>query len=114
MHVAQETLGLRRPGLSPGLSLLMSAFALPILPACLTARLHRPTERSPTIHRLHQKHSHCRLRSTAANAERLDFDGGIAAGAAAPASSPPPASALGGACESAISVSSLSPVTSSA
>src|SRR5882762_9063451 len=26
----------------------MSAFALPIPPACLTARLHRPTERSAT------------------------------------------------------------------
>ena len=49
MNVAQETLGLRRPGLSPGLSLLMSAFALPIPPAALTGHLHRPTERSPTI-----------------------------------------------------------------
>src|SRR5438477_1516221 len=48
MHVAQETLGLRRPGLSPGLSLLMSAFALPIPPAALTSHLHRPTERSAT------------------------------------------------------------------
>src|SRR5438876_1149279 len=49
MHVAQETLGLRRPGLSPGLSLLMSAFALPIPPAEFTLHLHRPTERSPTV-----------------------------------------------------------------
>src|SRR5215207_5075863 len=49
MHVAQETLGLRRQGLSPCLSLLMSAFALPIPPASLTEHLHRPTERSPTI-----------------------------------------------------------------
>src|SRR5437762_6730631 len=49
MNVAQETLGLRRPGLSPGLSLLMSAFALPIPPAALTSHLHRPTERSPTV-----------------------------------------------------------------
>src|SRR5690242_4473930 len=48
MHVAQETLGLRRPGLSPGLALLMSAFALPIPPARVTPHLHRPTERSPT------------------------------------------------------------------
>src|SRR5258706_3469992 len=30
MNVAQETLGFRRAGLSPALSLLMSAFALPI------------------------------------------------------------------------------------
>src|SRR4029450_13849520 len=49
MNVGQETLGLRRAGLSPALSLLMSAFALPIPPARFTPRLHRPTERSPTI-----------------------------------------------------------------
>src|SRR6185312_8979437 len=48
MHVAQETLGFRRAGLSPALSLLMSAFALPIPPARVTPHLHRPTERSPT------------------------------------------------------------------
>src|SRR5690242_13133737 len=48
MNVAQETLGLRRAGLSPALSLLMSAFALPIPPATLSSHLHRPTERSPT------------------------------------------------------------------
>src|SRR5690348_1692538 len=48
MHVAQETLGFRRQGLSPCLSLLMSAFALPIPPARVTPHLHRPTERSPT------------------------------------------------------------------
>ena len=52
MHVAQETLGLRRAGLSPALSLLMSAFALPIPPAGFTPHLHRPTERSPTIQTL--------------------------------------------------------------
>ena len=49
MNVAQETLGLRRAGLSPALSLLMSAFALPIPPAHLSVHLHRPRERSPTI-----------------------------------------------------------------
>ena len=38
----------RREGFSPSLTLLMSAFALPIPPASLTARLHRPTERSAT------------------------------------------------------------------
>ena len=48
MNVAQETLGFRRAGLSPALSLLMSAFALPIPPAGVTPHLHRPTERSPT------------------------------------------------------------------
>jgi len=49
MNVAQETWGFRRAGLSPALSLLMSAFALPIPPASFTGHLHRPTERSPTI-----------------------------------------------------------------
>src|ERR1700752_1521446 len=49
MNVAEETLGFRRAGLSPALSLLMSAFALPIPPACLTTHLQRPTERSPTV-----------------------------------------------------------------
>src|ERR1700674_578832 len=48
MNVAQETLGFRRAGLSPALSLLMSAFALPIPPARVPPHLHRPTERSPT------------------------------------------------------------------
>src|SRR3954463_10868811 len=50
MNVAQETLGFRRAGLSPALSLLMSAFALPIPPARFTPNLHRPTERSPTMY----------------------------------------------------------------
>ena len=49
MNVEQETLGLRRGGFSPPLSLLMSAFALLIPPACFTTHLHRLTERSPTI-----------------------------------------------------------------
>src|SRR5437667_11956960 len=54
MNVAQETLGFRRAGLSPALSLLMSAFALPIPPAALSSHLHRPTERSPTTTHLIQ------------------------------------------------------------
>ena len=58
MNVAQETLGLRRAGLSPALSLLMSAVALPIPPACLTARLRRLTERSPTRRTIPSIHSH--------------------------------------------------------
>ena len=49
MNVEQETLGLRRGGFSPPLSLLMSAFALLIPPARFTTHLHRLTERSPTI-----------------------------------------------------------------
>src|SRR6186997_1923631 len=48
MNVAQETLGLRRGSFSLPLSLLMSAFALPIPPADLTIHLRRLTERSPT------------------------------------------------------------------
>src|SRR6266702_4538695 len=44
------TLGLRRGGLSPPLSLLMSAFALPIPPAHFPVHLRRLTERSPTMH----------------------------------------------------------------
>ena len=48
INLAQEPLDFRREGFSPSLTLLMSAFALPIPPACLTAHLHRPTERSAT------------------------------------------------------------------
>ena len=39
--LAQETLGLRRPGFSPGLSLLMSAFSLPEPPNTLPSTLLR-------------------------------------------------------------------------
>ena len=49
MNVAQETLGLRRAGFSPALTLLMSAVALLIPPRNLTVPLRRRTERSPTI-----------------------------------------------------------------
>src|SRR5216684_5449760 len=48
INLAQEPLDFRREGFSPSLTLLMSAFALPIPPASLTARLRRPTERSAT------------------------------------------------------------------
>ena len=61
MNVAQETLGFRRAGLSPALSLLMSAFALPIPPAGLTPHLQRPTERSPTISTLLLLHFFIRI-----------------------------------------------------
>ena len=64
MNVAQETLGFRRGGLSPPLSLLMSAFALPISPAILTDHLRRLTERSPTT----------RAIPSARSTQRLDFD----------------------------------------
>jgi hypothetical protein len=56
MNVAQETLGFRRGSLSLPLSLLMSAFALPIPPARFSTHLRRPTERSPTIYALLLKH----------------------------------------------------------
>ena len=48
INLAQEPLDFRREGLSPSLSLLMSAFALPMPPAALACHLHRPTERSAT------------------------------------------------------------------
>src|SRR5258706_1554590 len=57
MNVAQETLGFRRAGLSPALSLLMSAFALPISPAALSSHLHRLTERSSTTAAIPTRHS---------------------------------------------------------
>ena len=50
--MAQETLGFRRAGLSPALSLLMSAFSLLIPPANFTIDLQRRTERSPTMQRI--------------------------------------------------------------
>src|ERR1043165_6543752 len=48
INLAQEPLDFRREGFSPSLTLLMSAFALPIPPAHLAMHLHRPTERSAT------------------------------------------------------------------
>ncbi len=48
INLAQEPLDLRRAGFSPALTLLMSAFALPMPPAPLARRLRRPTERSAT------------------------------------------------------------------
>ncbi len=44
-------MGFRRGGFSPPLSLLMSAFALPIPPADFSIHLHRLTERSSTAYR---------------------------------------------------------------
>ena len=46
--LAQETLGFRRPGFSPGLSLLMSAFSLPEPPTLLVGASSPVLERSPT------------------------------------------------------------------
>src|SRR5689334_4796934 len=108
MNVAQETLGLRRAGLSPALSLLMSAFALPIPPARVTPHLRRPTERSPTIQTLPSTHFALRERNASArrcSSQRRSCltDSGLTCEARS-----------SGAPESAISVPSLSPVTSSA
>ena len=43
MNLAQETLGFRRTGFSPVLSLLMSAFALEVPPAVLAVDLQQPS-----------------------------------------------------------------------
>src|SRR5215475_7527638 len=48
INLAQEPLDFRREGFSPSLTLLMSAFSLPIPPAHLAVHLHRLTERSAT------------------------------------------------------------------
>ena len=48
MTLAQETLGFRRTGFSPVLSLLTSASALPEPPGLLTVSLRRRLECSPT------------------------------------------------------------------
>src|SRR6266576_3634907 len=102
MNVAQETLGFRRAGLSPALSLLMSAFALPIPPAALTSHLHRPTERSPTmLHLIQTSGPHLRR-----SIGRLDRSGSPTLGASNKEFESDAASLA--------SVHSLSPVTSSA
>src|SRR5690348_1112641 len=51
INLAQEPLDFRRQCFSHCLSLLMSAFSLPIPPARLAAHLRRPTERSATTFR---------------------------------------------------------------
>ena len=63
INLAQEPLDLRRQSFSLCLSLLMSAFSLPIPPAHLAVHLHRPTERSATTCAL--AHAHPQLRCMA-------------------------------------------------
>src|SRR5262249_41922001 len=124
MNVAQETLGFRRQSFSLCLSLLMSAFALPIPPAALSSHLHRPTERSPTIARLTQ--TSCSSRDLTSLVRRLR-KGRFGLGRAFrpltcsnKSMQVSLAQAVGfdkefeSDAQSAISVSSLSPVTSSA
>jgi hypothetical protein len=48
INLPQETLGLRRAGFSPALSLLMSAYSLPFRPTVLTVDLLPTMECSPT------------------------------------------------------------------
>src|SRR5690606_34297098 len=48
ISLAQEPLDFRRQGISPCLSLLMSAFSLPISPRSVTLPLHRLRGRSAT------------------------------------------------------------------
>src|SRR5262249_20323730 len=124
MNVAQETLGFRRQSFSLCLSLLMSAFALPIPPAALSSHLHRPTERSPTVAHLIQTscrhHPEPKSQATRLFGERFGL--GRAARrlncALARKLASPKACRFDKRFESdvqpAISVSSLSPVTSSA
>src|SRR5437764_15018240 len=48
IYLPQETLGFRRAGFSPALSLLIPAFSLATAPALLTVRLRRGLRRSST------------------------------------------------------------------
>ena len=48
IYLPQETLGLRRAGFSPALSLLIPAFSLACAPTLLTVRLQRGMQRSST------------------------------------------------------------------
>jgi hypothetical protein len=59
INLAQEPLDFRRAGFSPALTLLMSAFALPMPPTPLARRLHRPTERSATASRRQRSEIRC-------------------------------------------------------
>ena len=52
IYLPQETLGFRRAGFSPALSLLIPAFSLARAPALLTVRLRRGVQRSSTALRL--------------------------------------------------------------
>ena len=60
INLAQEPLDFRRQRFSRCLSLLMSAFALPIPPPPLARRLRRPTERSATTPEVRDQRSEIR------------------------------------------------------
>ena len=65
INLAQEPLDLRRQSFSLCLSLLMSAFSLPMPPATLARRLRRPTERSATTCALARAHPQLRCVASA-------------------------------------------------
>ena len=49
IDIAEETLGLRRSGLSPDVWLLIPTFSPPSAPACFTTHLHCSLKCSPTV-----------------------------------------------------------------
>ena len=57
ISLLEETLGLRRPGFSPGLSLLMSASSLAVPPRYLSVSLHWWLQRSSTAPYKYEAHS---------------------------------------------------------
>ena len=64
INLAQEPLDFRRQRFSRCLSLLMSAFALPIPPRVLARPLRRPTERSATTPGIRNQESGIRMSAT--------------------------------------------------
>ena len=64
INLAQEPLDFRRQRFSRCLSLLMSAFALPIPPRTLARPLRRPTERSATASGVRNQESGVRMNAT--------------------------------------------------
>ncbi len=65
INLAQEPLDFRRQRFSRCLSLLMSAFSLPMPPAALACHLRRPTERSATACLPVSRATHPQLRCAA-------------------------------------------------
>ena len=70
--IAQKTLGFRRAGFSPALSLLMPAFSLLYSPVVLAVDLQSGTERSSTTVLLQSKASVVCLAPIILGAESLD------------------------------------------
>ena len=70
INLAQEPLDFRREGFSPSLSLLMSAFSLPMPPAHLTVHLRWPTERSATASGTRSQEPGVRMAPTSSHGDR--------------------------------------------